>query len=465
VNLRAGQWIAVDLFSMSMAMLYVILRGPLSQHQLSLARILQMRVSVTNFAIAVFCLTLWYVLLNLMSFDDDRLVGFHAVLHAALQVFCSTGVACMVLLISRSWMVTPGAICLFATVSFIAFVLSRSAMAVYRAKLLPVGRKKRNVIIVGTGPRAQRLAQELASHPRWRYGLLGFVDSDPQFHGDLVLGGSGNLDQILMNQVVDEVIVALPIKSKYDEIQQAIAACERLGVQSGYSTDLFVTDVTKRRSTERHDRSSVLLHMVHDDKRRIVKRLIDIVGAAVTLSALAPMLVVISLCVKFTSRGPVIFRQQRYGLNKRRFTIYKFRSMVVNAEAQQGALESLNQVTGPVFKLREDPRITMVGQFLRKTSLDELPQLVNVLLGEMSLVGPRPLPVRDVNLFSEAWLMRRFSVKPGLTGLWQVSGRSNASFSRWIELDLEYIDTWSVLLDLRILARTLPAVLNRVGAM
>jgi lipopolysaccharide/colanic/teichoic acid biosynthesis glycosyltransferase len=139
--------------------------------------------------------------------------------------------------------------------------------------------------------------------------------------------------------------------------------------------------------------------------------------------------------------------------------------MVVNAEAQQGALESLNQVTGPVFKLREDPRITMVGQFLRKTSLDELPQLVNVLLGEMSLVGPRPLPVRDVNLFSEAWLMRRFSVKPGLTGLWQVSGRSNASFSRWIELDLEYIDTWSVLLDLRILARTLPAVLNRVGAM
>jgi lipopolysaccharide/colanic/teichoic acid biosynthesis glycosyltransferase len=171
------------------------------------------------------------------------------------------------------------------------------------------------------------------------------------------------------------------------------------------------------------------------------------------------------LVVKFTSKGPVIFKQQRYGLNKRRFTMYKFRTMVADAEARQRELESLNQTSDPTFKLRGDPRITTVGRFLRNTSLDELPQLINVLLGDMSLVGPRPLPVRDVSLFSEAWFMRRFSVKPGLTGLWQVSGRSNINFSQWIKLDLEYIDSWSVLLDLKILARTLPAVLRRDGAM
>jgi exopolysaccharide biosynthesis polyprenyl glycosylphosphotransferase len=465
VTFPGEHWATADSFSMSLAMLYVILRTPLSQHQLSFARVLQLRISVTNFAIAAFCLILWHILLTLTSFDDDRLVGVYSVTHATLRVFCCTGVAGMILLIWHPWILTASALCLFAALSLFLLMLSRSAVALYRAKVRPIARKTRNVIIVGTGTRALRLAQELVTHPKWRYRLLGFVDSDPQFNGDLVLGKTETLDQVLMKRIVDEIIIALPIKSKYDEIQQAIAACERLGIQSGYSTDLFVTDVTKRRSIERHDRSSVLLHMVHDDKRRVIKRFIDISGAAAGLTALAPILVLIFLVVKFTSKGPAIFKQQRYGLNKRRFTMYKFRTMVADAEARQGELESLNQTSDPTFKLRGDPRITTVGRFLRNTSLDELPQLINVLLGDMSLVGPRPLPVRDVSLFSEAWFMRRFSVKPGLTGLWQVSGRSNVNFSQWIKLDLEYIDSWSVLLDLKILARTLPAVLRRDGAM
>jgi lipopolysaccharide/colanic/teichoic acid biosynthesis glycosyltransferase len=169
--------------------------------------------------------------------------------------------------------------------------------------------------------------------------------------------------------------------------------------------------------------------------------------------------------VKLTSPGPVLFKQPRYGYNRRRFPMYKFRTMAIDAEQRMAELEHLNEATGPVFKMKKDPRLTRIGGFLRATSIDELPQLFNVLLGHMSLVGPRPLPVRDVVRFSEATLMRRFSVLPGMTGLWQVSGRSSLDFSEWITLDLKYIDNWSLLEDLRILLITVPVVLRGRGAM
>ena len=204
--------------------------------------------------------------------------------------------------------------------------------------------------------------------------------------------------------------------------------------------------------------------MVEDDYRSAIKRAIDIVGACAGLVCLVPVMLVIAAAIKVTSRGPVMFRQERYGLNKRRFRMYKFRSMVPDAEKQQAELESLNEAQGPVFKIREDPRITPIGKMLRKTSLDELPQFFNVLRGEMSLVGPRPLPRRDVSKFDHGSLMRRFSVKPGLTCLWQVNGRSDTDFCHWIALDLKYIDTWSLGLDLRILAKTVPSVLRGSGA-
>ena len=172
----------------------------------------------------------------------------------------------------------------------------------------------------------------------------------------------------------------------------------------------------------------------------------------------------IAVIIKLTSRGPVVFAQERYGLNKRRFRMYKFRTMVPDAEKRQAELESLNEAQGPVFKIRDDPRITRIGRILRKTSLDELPQFFNVLRGEMSLVGPRPLPKRDVSKFDHASLMRRFSVKPGLTCLWQVNGRSNTDFDHWIGLDLRYIDTWSLSLDMKTLLQTIPAVLKGSGA-
>jgi exopolysaccharide biosynthesis polyprenyl glycosylphosphotransferase len=198
--------------------------------------------------------------------------------------------------------------------------------------------------------------------------------------------------------------------------------------------------------------------------RTVIKRVFDVTAGGLGLIALAPLLAAIAVAIRLTSPGPIFFVQERYGLNRRIFRMYKFRTMVANAEGLQLALEHLNEAAGPVFKIRDDPRITAMGRFLRRTSLDELPQLINVVTGDMSLVGPRPLPLRDVRHFSEGALMRRFSVRPGLTGLWQVSGRSGLGFEDWIRLDLQYIDRWSISLDLKILLRTVPAVMRGEGA-
>jgi lipopolysaccharide/colanic/teichoic acid biosynthesis glycosyltransferase len=189
-----------------------------------------------------------------------------------------------------------------------------------------------------------------------------------------------------------------------------------------------------------------------------------VAGAVVLIVVLAPVMLAVAAAIRLTSRGPALFAQDRIGRTKRSFRMYKFRTMVAGADLIQDELEDRNEASGPVFKIRDDPRITRIGHFLRRTSLDELPQIFHVLTGQMSLVGPRPLPVRDVGRFAEPWQMRRFSMRPGLTCLWQISGRSNLGFDRWIALDLEYIDRWSIWLDLGILARTLPAIVRGVGA-
>jgi lipopolysaccharide/colanic/teichoic acid biosynthesis glycosyltransferase len=206
------------------------------------------------------------------------------------------------------------------------------------------------------------------------------------------------------------------------------------------------------------------MNVAPDDYRLWIKRAIDVGGALIGLVLFSPIMLAASVAIWWTSPGRIIFRQERVGLQRRRIMIYKFRTMVADAESRQAALEQLNEADGPVFKIRHDPRLTPVGHFLRKTSIDELPQLLNVLKGEMSLVGPRPMAIRDVSRFEEASLMRRFSVMPGLTCLWQIRGRSNTNFERWIELDLEYIDRWSLSLDLAILAMTVPAVVKCEGA-
>ena len=325
----------------------------------------------------------------------------------------------------------------------------------------------RKVIVLGSGPRALKVAQEIRASGGG-VELMGFVDSNDHALSESLdapkLGSLDELEEILMHQVVDEVLIALPIKSCYEQIQHAIAVCERTGTESKYLADVFQVAVARPR-LEHGDRLSVVaMKVFHDDYRQSMKRATDLVCASIGLLLIAPLMLGIALAIKLDSPGPVFFAQERYGRNKRRFKMWKFRTMVPNAEALLPALEDQNEAIGPAFKIRNDPRVTGVGRFLRKTSLDELPQLFNVIMGHMSLVGPRPMAVRDVQLFDQAWFMRRFSAPPGMTGLWQVSGRSNLGFDDWVTLDLKYIDEWSLALDLQILARTIPTVVRGVGA-
>ena len=453
-----------DLACLSAAMLAMVLWEPVMAHQNALADLLAMRISTVNLLAGLGCLLLWNTLLNVTKFDRGYTRLSRRLFGLALQICACTGLAGWLLLIRHPNMANFSTLGRFAALSTVLLILVRVASGGYQSLIRPAIRKPRCVLIVGSGQRGQSLAQQLLQHPRWNYRFHGFIDSSPPERVDLLLGGIDSLEAILMGNAIDEVIIALPVKSKYDDIQESISICERVGVQSRFSTDLFNTRITKRRSFDRDDPSAVLLHMVHNETGRAMKRGADIMLAGLALLLLSPVMLIVAISIRLTSKGPILFRQQRYGLNRRLFTMYKFRSMAVDAELRQDELEHLNENAGPVFKIKRDPRITPVGRFIRKASIDELPQLWNVLIGEMSLVGPRPLPTRDVSKFSEAWLMRRFSVLPGITGLWQVSGRSDTTFGHLIKLDLDYIDQWSLLLDLKILAKTFPAVLKGSGA-
>lgn len=324
----------------------------------------------------------------------------------------------------------------------------------------------RKALLVGSGRRASIL-RKLTRRSHSRLDIVGCLDDEyvgSDAAADNYLGKTEVLASLLKAQPVELVLIGLPVKSQYEQIQRVIDICESAGVECQYMGDVFATSRVTLQSPSAPSDFAVLGDPPRD-LRHWIKRGVDLLLAGALSLILLPLAAVIAVAIKLTSPGPVFFVQQRYGYNRRRFPMFKFRTMVVDAEKRQAELEAMNEAAGPVFKLRADPRITRVGAFLRRTSLDEIPQLLNVLRGEMSLVGPRPLPLRDVSRFDKPRLLRRFSVPPGLTCLWQVGGRSNTQFDEWIRLDLQYIDEWSLGLDFRILAQTIPAVLRGHGAM
>jgi exopolysaccharide biosynthesis polyprenyl glycosylphosphotransferase len=244
-----------------------------------------------------------------------------------------------------------------------------------------------------------------------------------------------------------------------------ISVCQEQGIIVRSLLDVFIPELTQSKIEQLENESVFTIYPGKMDGFPVLtKRALDFSISLILIIILSPLFIITALLIKLTSPGPVFFIQERMGLNKRRIRIYKFRTMVANAEQKLAEFEHLNEVSGPVFKIKDDPRITRVGRFLRKTSIDELPQLLNVLKGDMSLVGPRPLPVRDYNGFDQDWHRRRLSVRPGITCLWQINGRSSVPFEKWMELDMEYIDHWSLWLDFKILTKTIPAVLNGSGA-
>lgn len=349
-------------------------------------------------------------------------------------------------------------------------MLSRVAIRLLLIQLRLSGRNLRSILFIGINRRSLDLARKIAAMPEFGYRIIGFVDDRKSRLDGFPATGLPfitfeEFQGFLRDNVVDEIMVCLPLKSLYMKASEVISACEEQGIIVRLFPDLFDLKLARSKTTEFMDEAITTLYTGEMmGNTMILKRVLDVLLSLAFLACLSPLLLLTALLVKLTSPGPVFFVQDRIGLNKRRFGVYKFRTMFADAEKRMAELEHLNEVSGPVFKIRNDPRITPVGRFLRKTSIDELPQLFNVLLGEMSMVGPRPLPVRDYKGFDRDWHRRRFSVRPGITCLWQISGRSDISFDRWMELDMEYIDNWSLWLDLKILALTVPAVMRGSGA-
>jgi exopolysaccharide biosynthesis polyprenyl glycosylphosphotransferase len=327
-------------------------------------------------------------------------------------------------------------------------------------------------VILGTNARALDFARCLRSKPEWGYRNLGFVDEpwsgldEFQRAGHPLVCGLSSLTEFLRNNIVDEVAIYLPLRSFHARASDVAALCAQHGITVRYDLDIFGMRTSQRPPIEAFDADPYIAnyHDARDGWARVFKRLLDICSSLALLVILSPLLIIAATLIKLSSQGPVFFLQERIGTNKRRFLIWKFRTMVTDAESLMPQLEGQNEASGPVFKIKEDPRITKIGKWLRRSSIDELPQLLNVLKGDMSLVGPRPLPVRDYQGFSEDWQRRRFSVRPGITCLWQVQGRSAISFEQWMALDLKYLDEWSLWLDLKILAMTIPAVVKGSGA-
>ncbi len=327
------------------------------------------------------------------------------------------------------------------------------------------GNDPRFMLVAGAGQLAQDFADRVESHPGLGLQIIGHLAAPEEREWSVtrpILGSINDVEVVLHSHVVDEVAVCLPpVAAHYLEPITGLAAGEGKTVRIPLNP---VEEVLPSATQEEFD-GFLVRSLIHDGQRDaglIVKRLIDLVGSLIGLIVLSPVISAVALTIRLADGAPVFFRQTRVGLHGRPFTIYKFRTMVVGAEQLLDEVRHLNERSGAAFKATDDPRMTPIGRWLRKTSIDEVPQLWNVLTGSMSLVGPRPPLPSEVAEY-DIWHRRRLSMKPGITGLWQVEARHEPDFDQWVERDLVYIDGWTLWLDLKILAKTLPAMLTHGG--
>ena len=324
------------------------------------------------------------------------------------------------------------------------------------------------LLIVGCGPRARKMAALIEESRGMGLRLIGFVEPSPDSVLPANLGGYevfplDSLASVLQERVVDEIIFAVTMQ-ELARLEPVIEHCADVGMRTRVQLEFLPAAYTRIYLEKFRDLQLLSLSSAPDSELRLFfKRMFDVALSGVSLVVLSPLLACIAAMIRMTSPGPVFFQQTRCGLGGRRFTLYKFRSMINNAEQMRAELHQLNELDGPVFKISDDPRITMVGRWLRRFSLDELPQLWNILRGDMSFVGPRPAVPEEVEQY-EDWQRRRLRMRPGLTCTWVLEGRNHLDFKRWMQLDLSYIDNWSLWLDVKIFLRTIPIVISGRGA-
>lgn len=408
-----------------------------------------------------------------VRYKADRLVSLRAQLKSLVKA--TTLAAFWFLLVSAIFSVesvnTMG-VAIFWLVVTVFGVVSRVGLKLFLTSARRSGFNYRYLLIVGANPRSAELAAKIEKRPELGYKLVGYVaeseNSKEVWNASKaqgqVIGMVEDLRSLLETERVDEMLVCLSLEAKFSTVAKIIADARDLGIVLRIVPDATEGAVLRKLHLEEFENEFVITFFREQLLLQLLaKRIIDMAVSVIVLVVLSPLLALAALLIKLTSPGPIIFAQDRVGMNQRRFRLYKFRSMVAGADELKQELAHLNELDGPAFKMVNDPRITPIGRFIRKTSIDELPQLFNVIKGEMSLVGPRPPLPDEVSKYQ--WLFRRrLSVKPGITCVWQVSGRNGTTFDEWMTMDKQYVENWSLLLDLKILLKTIPAVIFCRGA-
>jgi exopolysaccharide biosynthesis polyprenyl glycosylphosphotransferase len=411
----------------------------------------------------------WLILLRSVNLHEvPRTRSYAYVFLQALKVVAiGSGVIIFFIFVLRLNLISRVVLMLFAGINLVLLYSSKiflfTVSKYYRSK----GFNKRNVFVMADDS-SEEFIDKLLGHPEWGYRILMILSDSPHIKEKYgrrvkVITAKASVKSIIEFDVVDEVIYCMnEINQK--EIQSLIYACEEIGVSFRMQSHLWNVTGTKSKLTYFDEIPFFTFQNTPTDYMALqLKWMLDYVFAFLTLLLFAPVMLVVIIMIKSSSSGPTFFKQMRVGLRGRKFYLYKFRTMVQNAEEMKDQLEEMNEVDGPVFKIKDDPRITKIGKFLRKTGLDELPQFYNVLRGDMSIVGPRPPIPEEVSKY-ERWQLRRLSMKPGLTCIWQIMpNRNNIPFNQWMKLDLQYIDTWSPKLDLMLFLKTIKTVLTAEG--
>ena len=432
------------------------------------------KISLSSFAFFAIAILICRSSLSLCNLYESKRLSttsaeaadvLRAVSIATLFLWC--GARLFSILHSRSYFLLA-----FWAIASALIIATRTSVRYFLAAIRRRGRNGHHILVLGSNARAIEFGRRIEAMPERGLRLLGFVDDEwpglQEFKeaGYRLACTNAGIVEFLRKNVVDEIAIFLPLRSFYERAADVAKLAKQYEILVRLDTDVFDLKFAHARANATGGTSQIIASgSGFDGWQLLLKRGIDIIGSFSLLIILSPVFLIVAALIKLTSPGgPVFFAQKRVGINKRHFTMFKFRTMVPAAESIQEKFAHLNEMTGPAFKIRNDPRITPLGHILRKTSIDELPQLFNVLAGDMSLVGPRAMSLRDYQLFNQDWQRRRFSVPPGITCLWQVHGRNTIPFEQWMILDMQYIDGWSLWLDIKILALTVPAVFKGMGA-
>jgi exopolysaccharide biosynthesis polyprenyl glycosylphosphotransferase len=430
------------------------------------------RVPLANYLPLLFpILVVWTILFQFQQSEVSyRYTSFHNEIKRILKTVVWGEILLFMLLYSfQVYHVSRTFLWLFGIVNFVSLLFEKYILLLLLEHYRDRGINRRKVLIISDGDGSKRLVDYIQKYSDWGLDIVGFLDGNghavgSSFHGSKILGRLNDLPQVLHSCFIEEVIFALPL-GKLEQARDLLQLCETEGVQTRIVSD-FYSGLSAYTEVETVHGLPIITYSTTPRKEweLFFKRIIDLLLSAIGLILLSPIFLLIAIAIKLTSSGPIFYRWNVVGLNKKNFTSYKFRTMVVNADELKEQLIGQNEMNGIVFKMKNDPRITKVGRILRKFSLDELPQLFSVFKGDMSLVGPRPPLATEIPSFKN-WHRRKLSVKPGITCLWQCSGRNHINdFDDWVKMDLQYIDQWSLWLDFKILLRTIPAVLTGRGA-